>query len=382
MSSRPGSDDQGHLPGLTGLRCIAAYAVYVHHFNAVASSSSSWHRLMAEGYVGVSLFFVLSGFLITYRYSASFGSATSSERLSSRLLRYFSARIARIWPVYLLLTSITLALTRSTFQGWVMNITLLKGLSDAWKFSGIPQSWSLTVEEIFYALAPLVFMVLGRSGPQSSPIKPLTHPANVRWRVIVILVASSWSIGAILPSLCRFLRVPLFENIRFVIIYTFFGRCFEFFCGMTAAFLFPSGTFRRHMTYLSLGVIALIVFLLSRLQSTLYAFGIFSPFGMLVHNLLLPPVAALFIYSLAGERTWIQSILDSRGMRLLGGASYSFYLIHYGVPMTFLRCWLPWKSGLAAFVIANLGAIGLFLGVERPAQRWLRAAFERLLPAK
>ena len=67
QSSQP-TDTTRMIPALTGLRAVAAYAVFLHHYNP-APAGTFGYRLFAQGYVGVSIFFVLSGFLIHYRYA-------------------------------------------------------------------------------------------------------------------------------------------------------------------------------------------------------------------------------------------------------------------------------------------------------------------------
>src|SRR6478735_4275673 len=60
------------LPALTGVRAIAMYLVFFHHFNPPESATGSFIRgLIKEGHLGVTMFFVLSGFLIAYRYNGS-----------------------------------------------------------------------------------------------------------------------------------------------------------------------------------------------------------------------------------------------------------------------------------------------------------------------
>ena len=61
-----------YFPGLTGIRAIAAFMVFIHHYNPFLESNSylKLRSIFGEFHVGVSLFFVLSGFLIGYRYYA------------------------------------------------------------------------------------------------------------------------------------------------------------------------------------------------------------------------------------------------------------------------------------------------------------------------
>src|SRR5687767_8287089 len=85
------------LPELTGLRFVAASLVFFHDRLPIGEASS-WIAWLAEGHVGVSLFFVLSGFLITYRYKQNFEEGFASPDFFPRFRRYLLKRIARIWP--------------------------------------------------------------------------------------------------------------------------------------------------------------------------------------------------------------------------------------------------------------------------------------------
>ncbi len=103
---------------LTGIRAIAAFMVCLFHFNPFTEVrfGSIVHNFFNEFHVGVTMFFVLSGFLIAYRYS-------DMEKIKFK--QYFLNRFARIYPVYFILTTLILA----------SNFFLYNGLSlGAWLF--------------------------------------------------------------------------------------------------------------------------------------------------------------------------------------------------------------------------------------------------------
>ena len=91
------------IPALTGIRAIAAYLVYLHHTNPFTEErfGSFIHSFIHQFHIGVSIFFVLSGFLITLRYYES-----STLKLPW-LKKYFQNRIARVYPMYFILTTFT-----------------------------------------------------------------------------------------------------------------------------------------------------------------------------------------------------------------------------------------------------------------------------------
>src|SRR5690554_5743831 len=81
-----------HLPTLTSVRFFAALYVLVVHFGMHMFEGTPLEGFATLGSTGVSMFFVLSGFILTYTYAGR----------SSKPGRFWWARFARIWPVYVL----------------------------------------------------------------------------------------------------------------------------------------------------------------------------------------------------------------------------------------------------------------------------------------
>jgi peptidoglycan/LPS O-acetylase OafA/YrhL len=150
--------DRSYLPALTGLRAVAAYLVFLHHFNpfAKAGPTQVLYRALLEFHIGVPIFFVLSGFLITLRYS------TTVQWTWSWWGQYLRNRVARIYPLFFLMTCISFAWIYSTegsfhVRVWLLNVLFLRGFFSELIYSGLSQGWTLTVEECFYLFAPLAF---------------------------------------------------------------------------------------------------------------------------------------------------------------------------------------------------------------------------------
>jgi peptidoglycan/LPS O-acetylase OafA/YrhL len=139
-----------HLDALTSLRFVAAALVLLFHFQP---QGGAFTIVAGEGHIGVGIFFVLSGFLITTRYAQRFADGNVSLRL------YFVRRAARILPLYYFvlvasqLVSPGYLVFAERWPEWTLTQALF-GESLHWLV--IPTSWSLTVEECFYALAPLL----------------------------------------------------------------------------------------------------------------------------------------------------------------------------------------------------------------------------------
>ena len=343
---------KGRIPALTGIRAIAAFMVFFHHFPLEFLKIPGFD-LQRELHVGVSLFFVLSGFLITYRYEDSY------SLKKSWLKRYFLNRFARIYPVYFILLIPTLFFYANTSPlSWLANITLLKGFFEGQMMSGIAQAWSLTVEETFYASAPLIFFMYDRS-------KSLKY---------------AYAFFLVLLPLCIFLGQVvdfngLFGSSRHVLLYTFFGRFTEFFIGIYLAKLLQTPYIklgRGYQTIIgSLGIF-LCISALAIVWEPGMKYVLHSPVGIATNNLILPVFVAILFLGLIQEKTWLSRILSTSLFDILGKASYVFYLIHFGFISYFLKN-LGVHNRIMLFVLINLIAILIYKFVEHPLNKWIRS---------
>lgn len=339
------------IPALTGIRAIAVYMVFVHHYLGSNCMGNFWCPWVFEFHSGVSIFFVLSGFLITYKYYK-----TSS--LDFKWLKnYYISRIARIYPLYFLITLLTLIFLKSSPWEWFLSLSLLKGFSSEYKFIVISQTWTLTVEMVFYFLAPFIF-ILAKKGT-----------SLFLQFILIFLIGLLITTGGQIGSLSNFISSHLF-----LLIYTFFGRCFEFLAGIILAlviFKMRAGLPGRRFTYLGLLGILLGIMAVSSFQTDVYRYGIFSPQGLAVYNFALPVFIAFFFLGLILEKTLISSFLSNPLMQLLGKSSYAFYLIHLGILADLIPRFFRYNM-ITFFVSLNILAIGLYLFVEKPANNGIR----------
>ena len=147
------------LPALTGLRFFAAIAIVLHHMRGTFGFPSDFLTQFPLGN-GVSFFYVLSGFILTYVYHGTGGSTAWSN--------FLLARFARVWPLHLV-TFVLICLVISpvskvgTADGpWAafLNLTLLHAWVPDYRyfFSFNSVSWSISVEAFFYLIFPLVLL--------------------------------------------------------------------------------------------------------------------------------------------------------------------------------------------------------------------------------
>jgi peptidoglycan/LPS O-acetylase OafA/YrhL len=370
-----------YFPALTGVRAVAAFLVFFYHYILHVSADAhsfifKWLILMAhQGHIGVPIFFVLSGFLITTRY------ATTIELTGPWLRRYLQNRFARIYPLYFLLTLLTFIVMVSwPTQDWyewqgpvtfskkvaivILNLTLTRSYFQSMQFLGVPTAWTLTVEETFYLCAPFLLIGVKR---------------HIRWIYFYPLLLVSC--GVLLVALCsHFLpRASLLPTIEYMLSATFFGRCVEFMVGIGLAFWTASRYSHSQQLHTEkatllgcLGIMT-VVLLLAIIEQTLpEASSAHQYTYALVCYVLLPfPIAVLF-WGLTQERTWLQQVLATKTFDLLGKSSYAFYLIHLGVIDTLFNRYVTdnWVVRLVAYTFLS---IALYKWVEHPFNKLLRA---------
>ncbi len=321
--------------------------------------------LLSSGYVGVNLFFVLSGFILAYVYVDA-----ENGRLKTTPLRFWRARFARIYPMHLLgvlLAFPLFALGSSAnrvasaliAREGTTELTLSALLVQAWVPSHALDlngpSWSLSVEAFFYAAFPLLARLLG----------------GLRARGLVATAAVAW-VAAVTPPLLHHgpaSAIARTTDLDLVLLYNPLVRLPDFVIGVTAGLLF----LRAPRPWSRAPVVATATFLL---VLALLAEGDRLPF-LLLHNGLLDPLWALLVFALA-------SLGAPRDQRGLGGdafvrggrASYSLYVLHNPLYFWGARLFgiglLPADWFIAAYVAASVArALAARRFVEEPLRRVL-----------
>lgn len=159
-----------HMPALDGIRGLAILLVMAHNFNLLEHTEGALAKgtelVLNFGWVGVQLFFVLSGFLIT-------NILLSTKQSSNYFRSFFGRRAVRIFPLYYLSLAIGLIayplISGDSLAGAENQIWLWTYLSN-WaaplgnEVAAYPHMWSLAVEEQFYLVWPLIVFFLSRRG--------------------------------------------------------------------------------------------------------------------------------------------------------------------------------------------------------------------------
>lgn len=356
------------FPALTGIRFVAASLVFFCHYPALIVSPERFpffFFFIRQLNVGVNLFFVLSGFLITYRYY-------EMPLHGKGLKTYLVKRFIRIFPLYFLLLLVCLFFRYRLGNAMnmlevFMNISLLKGLSSQYIFSGIPQSWSLTVEEMFYALAPLSFYLIRKKN----------------WFFVQVPVLLA--IGVLLVIFFNaFPFKGFFSDFVFLFSATFFGRCFEFFTGMYLALLVMKKRRTPFPGFRFFTFAGSLLFLFLMILQGYYAYRTHTeavnktPLGILLFNFTIPLSIGLLYHGLLHEKTRLQAFLASSPVVLLGKSSYAFYLLHLGFFAEVIYFHLT-SNWFFLYIILQLLSIAFYKAFEKPVYFLL---LQKFLPSR
>lgn len=362
----PTGPGRGELVALTGLRAWAALWIVAHHHRVFVADglAEPWLGILDRGYLGVDVFFTLSGFVLAYNYGGRIRSAADHAR-------FVALRIARLYPLHLatlaavVLLSQTAGITGLTIrspQDYVLDHNLLLHLLmvHGWGFgTGLRfnrPSWSISAEFFAYLLFPLAWAVAVRFR------KPLAAAAAA-------LAASLLTVACLRALGHESLHVPT-GHVLIRVSGEFLAGCLAWRClsllGGAVLSAWPTAL-------LVLGWLALA------------ASPLAEPW--------LAPASVVLVALLAAGRGHSLRLFAARPVVFLGRISYSIYLTHMLV-MAALQRILPSRQlpeldppAAAAVLVAHAAAIVGFAAltyyaIERPARDALRARIRRWLPER
>jgi peptidoglycan/LPS O-acetylase OafA/YrhL len=399
-----------YRPEIDGLRAFAVIAVILNHIDT---------RILPSGYLGVDIFFVISGFVIT----ASLVS-TSHVSLRSLLARFYARRARRLLPallVFILVISLLICLVNPAPADTLLtgmsalfggsNLFLMQRSADYFapstQLNAFTHTWSLGVEEQFYFLYPLLFW--------------FARAKHVRWRswfwlvlpvlaAMVAVVASKFLTGSYvsmipggfyalspyLPYLLLLFSLPLLALLKpfacqdknlilclaLLSCLSLLSFCFQYDHRFAAAyFLMPS-------RFWELAAGCLVFLLINQSKSrqpfpgwvglaTLVLITIIlclpQAMGKLA-TLLIVPLSALGLASFADSKS-VNHGLTQPLLLSIGRFSYSLYLWHWGILC--LGRWtigLHWWSVPLLLALTVLASIASYRWLEQPCRNaaWLR----------
>lgn len=337
------------LDGVRGLAVLAVVLIHNFHFRPSSPAWQAANAVFSFGWIGVDLFFVLSGFLIT-------GILLHARKAPHYFRNFYVRRSLRIFPayyVYLLLIFVLLPLVTDRYgeppSGHLWFYVYLQNVSVAWSgdllaWPGAAHLWSVAVEEQFYLVWP-VFVAY------------LSAPALMR--LALALIGTAW--------LCK-LALTLAGSWWFAIYTLPFTRMDGLAAGALIALLPHCGLelsryVRAARAAFWLSLAALVAFAVQHRTLGLHA-G--APVGAYTSLATILCSCGLLLAMQSGEGSGLRKFFCSAGMRFLGKYSYGLYLLHYGVLkllkptlMPILEANLhPQAAALACGVLISLLSLG------------------------
>ncbi len=370
--------DHNRFPALDGVRAIAVMGVVLTH-------SAYWtgryvtgvgSALLVHADIGVPLFFVLSGFLLSREWFV----ASRQRRPPVRTVAYLWRRALRILPMYwvtVVLAFTLLAENRSvTWWDWLRHGTLVQAYRPQWQRQGLTQTWSLCTEAAFYLVLPLLAMAvvalarrlgLAWAGVAVAGALVVANEVWIAWyhqtSLGIYSTAHYW-----LPTTISYFAA----GIAIAAIHT------ELASGAPS----PRWTWARDLgdSAGTCWLIAGALFLLVVTPITGATSGHTGAAQQIARNLLYAAVATAFVWPAVFSRTrTVQWVLGNRAMRYLGSISYSIFLLHLLVLNTVMHVFgyhLFSGSTLRVFV----ATFGITVGLAALSYRWVEQPAMRLRP--
>ena len=405
VTSQVAGSRENYLPALDGLRFMAAMLVAGGHYASIFSQGSASGTITTLTGLGMTLFFVLSGFVIHYNYCR-----TIPEK--GGVQAFAVARFARLYPLYIALFIIDFSYTgltghgacgRAGETGHALALANYLTLTQSWFYGVICKSsliyqygpvaavtWSISVEAFFYVVYVGMAKLIARG---KWPMRRVVGLSAASYVAVVIYL---FGCAYLQPEIDR-TGLALFGPVatvdagyqdsllRWLFYFNPVARLGEFFLGMAAAHLFlqrKSSLASLRSTQTSMlvfaavvGAVAIHIFLYDVVASRSVTIGrIASP--------LYAPAVAVVMYLVARYDTFSSRFFSSPLLVRIGEASYSIYLLHEVLPSLYKRLgilaidpslfWPMWGCSLVLLAIISRGSYVYF---ERPARfairKWL-----------
>lgn len=386
------SDQRKHLPVLTGLRFIAAFSVLLaHSLHALfrqESSSPFLHQFALQlAYLGLTLFFVLSGCVLTLNYADSF-----VKQPMKTLRRFWASRFARLYPLYIFFIFVFFAFAPNA-------ILILKNifpwhllLVQTWTFSWVdhatpralyfyPYAWSISSEMFLYLLLPFITWVLWKykSFKLDILLFSVLYLATIImlfkvYRQVMVKGNMTWH-GIAVVSPVQFLQWIAYYS-PFTHVSAFFAGCIV---GKHLLFQKSSkfDTLGKIWVWISLGIYITILVFVTPPDSQ----HPLKVWDLPKHGMLYAPFIASLVLVLSKYQNYITKFLSCGFCQLFGETSYSIYLLHPLVAGLFAMNasnsisdpgqWIKLLVIISFTLIISYGTYSL---IEVPSRRWLRNA--------
>lgn len=372
-----------YLPSIDSLRAIAVIAVIIYHIDA---------NYLPGGFLGVDLFFVLSGYLISSLIIKEYKSTGTVN-----LYNFYVRRARRLLPaVYFMITVVLIIIT--LFNGVLLKKSYLDALfgyiySSNWWYifhkldyfdsfgsqSPFKHLWSLAIEEQFYMFFPLIFLIFNR--------KSKSNNSNSKLNKNFIYVVLS----LILVSLIAHILLFDINNINRI----YFGtdtRAFSLLVGVVGAILYPMDrlsertTKKDNMIYSIVSLVSILVLIGIMINTSEYNTWLYRGGFLLV-----AVIGLIIIISSGRQYTFMSKLLSFKPFVFIGKISYSLYLWHFPILVVTTPVSEIGNPNLfyvaLRIVLIFLVATGSYMFVETPIRKlgfvnYINLLFKRIMKFK
>ena len=372
-----------YLPSIDSLRAIAVIVVIIYHIDA---------NYLPGGFLGVDLFFVLSGYLISSLIIKEYKSTGTVN-----LYNFYVRRARRLLPaVYFMITVVLIIIT--LFNGVLLKKSYLDALfgyiySSNWWYifhkldyfdsfgsqSPFKHLWSLAIEEQFYMFFPLIFLIFNR--------KSKSNNGNSKLNKNFIYVVLS----LILVSLIAHILLFDINNINRI----YFGtdtRAFSLLVGVVGAILYPMDrlsertTKKDNMIYSIVSLVSILVLIGIMINTSEYNTWLYRGGFLLVAI-----IGLIIIISSGRQYTFMSKLLSFKPFVFIGKISYSLYLWHFPILVVTTPVSEIGNPNLfyvtLRIVLIFLVATGSYMFVETPIRKlgfvnYINLLFKRIMKFK
>jgi peptidoglycan/LPS O-acetylase OafA/YrhL len=381
--SRP-IGDLKRFPAFDGLRAFAAvsvvgvYAAYASGFNTRSSFAIYSSRLE----IGVSVFFVISGFLLYRRFAL----ANLEGRDAPSAYKFWVRRIFRIVPAYWLALTVVVYVWHDTvlpggFTGALIHYSFLQIYFPSAIFYGITQAWSLCTEMSFYLFLPLYAMAIGR-GRRGGSAQMRRELVGLLALTLISFAYRSWVFSRHWPCGSSCYSHPAFSSVMVNWLPGYFDL---FAIGMLLALVSawhaaygsePAWLRHRAMPWASWGLAAIVYWTVSHLGIPSVPIYLVTPETNILKQTLYGLFALLLVapavFGPQGEGA-IRRLLRLAPVAWLGVVSYGIYLWHQALIEQFFKWTGRSEFGvpfgvlfLSVVVLSTIVASISYLGMEQP----------------
>jgi len=318
-----------YMKQLDSLRAFAVLGVLFHHYVAwMLKPVPPFKSYISTGGMGVDLFFVLSGFLISsilMKYKVELDGG--DKKISHYLAKFYIRRTLRIFPIYYLTLIVALLLSIDNVRGYIMwhffyATNFIIAHKDSWILP-VGHFWSLAVEEQFYLLWPLVILLVPRK--RLFPAIVLTMMVSPVFRIVCGIVHAKTQYGSIMVL----------------------GNMDLFASGAVLAYIRVYGDLQSQQTqtYFNICLIAGGFFCIGSLLLDSLGIGIGNSVGVFLRTFEGFFFSAIIFRASRGFKGIAGKCLEAKPLVYIGKISYGIYLYHLFVPL--VLSWFATRLGVS-----------------------------------